>query len=113
MNFRFVRCFAVSAVAAVLLSTVACSSNPSAQDTANEFVSTYCQTLIPCCNNGQLTCTSGLTEAQCEQTLATTVSGTEACTSDQVNTCLSDIKNESCSALNPQAAQFPSSCNGC
>ncbi len=79
----------------------------------NQFVTAYCQALIPCCTNGMLACASGFTESQCEQDLKTTVSGTEACTNDQVNACLADIKNQSCSALTPSMIKLPSSCSSC
>lgn len=103
-----------------LLSLAACSSadsssssNPSAQATYDKLASTYCQALTVCCSNGQLACASDFTEAKCESAFAQSISGAEACSDAQVNACLSDVRNQSCAALNPSTVTFPSSCNGC
>ena len=95
-------------------SSAGSSSNPSAQSTYDRFVSTYCQALVACCSSGQLACAGDFTQSKCESAFSKDVgAGTETCTSDQVNACLGDIKNQSCTALNPSTLTVPSSCNGC
>lgn len=119
MNRRVARSLAVSAVVSAV-SIVGCSSsssnsssNPSAANTVTQFVNGYCEALQACLVG--LDAGAVLTMANCVTAFTPNPlpSGTEVCSQDQIDQCLTDIRNAMCSTLSPTALMLPGSCKNC
>jgi hypothetical protein len=98
---------AIPLLSVIAVACSADSTHPSAQDTYDNFVTTYCQSVAACCADAGVSCDAHT----CESQFARTVDGTESCSQDQVNACLDDIRASSC--VNLTAGTWPASCSGC